>query len=90
MECEIKELKRGAGSELLLINTPHQLWDNCLGYEACVHSHMAHDIYKIDGEVLETNMSGKTANLSQFCELGWYEWAKFCSTTISFPEDLFN
>ncbi len=33
-------------------------------------------------------MSGKTANISQFCKLGWYEWVKFCSTTISFPEDL--
>ncbi len=32
-------------------------------------------------------MSGKTADISQFCELGWYEWVKFCSTTISFPED---
>ncbi len=32
-------------------------------------------------------MLGKTANISQFCELVQYEWAKFCSTTISFPED---
>ncbi len=32
-------------------------------------------------------MSGKTANISQFCELGWYEWVKFCSTTVSCPED---
>ncbi len=32
-------------------------------------------------------MSGKTDNISQFCELGWYKWVKFCSTTVSFPED---
>ncbi len=23
-----------------------------------------------------------------FCELGWYEWVKFLSTTVLFPEDL--
>ncbi len=33
-------------------------------------------------------MSGNTANISQFCELGWYEWVKFHSITVSFPEDL--
>ncbi len=33
-------------------------------------------------------MPGKTANISQFCKLGWYEWVTFCSTTVSFPEDL--
>ncbi len=33
-------------------------------------------------------MSGKTADISQFCELSGYKWVKFCSTTISFPEDL--
>ncbi len=32
-------------------------------------------------------MSGETPNISQFCELGWYEWVKFCSTTVSFPKD---
>ncbi len=32
-------------------------------------------------------MSGKIANISQFFELGWYEWVKFRSTIISFPED---
>ncbi len=57
-------------------------------YEAYVRSHMAHDIFKLDEEVPETIMSCKTAKLSQFCELGWYEWVKFRSTTVSFPEDL--
>ncbi len=48
---------------------------------------MSHDIFKLDREVPETIMSGETANISQFCEFGWYEWVKFCSTTVSFPED---
>ncbi len=47
---------------------------------------MAHNIFKLDREVPETIMSGKTADISQFCELGWYEWVKFCFTTVSFLE----
>ncbi len=65
------------------------LWDDCLEYEAYVRSHKAHDVFKLDGEVPKTIMSGKTANISQFCKLNWYEWVKFCSTTISFPDWLY-
>ncbi len=86
-EWEIKDIKKGASRKLLLTNMPRRLWDNGLQYEAYVRSHTAHDIFKLDGEVPETVMSGKTANISQFCELGWYKWVKFCSTTISFPKD---
>ncbi len=86
-ECRIKDLKKGTGRKLLLTNTPRRLWDDCLEYEASIRSHTAHDIFKLDGEVPETIMSSKTANISQFYELGWNEWVKFHSTTISFPED---
>ncbi len=44
-------------------------------------------MFKLDGEVPETIMSGKTADTSQFCELGLFKWIKFCLTTVSFPED---
>ncbi len=37
--------------------------------------------------VPKTIMSGKTANIRQFCELEWYE-IKVQSTAVSFPEDL--
>ncbi len=33
-------------------------------------------------------MCGKTANISQFCEIGWYKWVKFYAATVSFLEDL--
>ncbi len=48
---------------------------------------MVHDMLQLDGEVPETLMSGESAKISQFCEQKGYEWVKFCSTTISFPED---
>jgi len=85
-EREIKELKKGAGRKMLQTKTPRRLWDDCLEYEAYVRSHTAHDIYKLDGEVPETIMSGETADISQFCELGWYDWLKYRSTTVAFPE----
>ena len=32
-------------------------------------------------------MSGETSDISQFCELEWYEWVKFRDTAMQFPED---
>ena len=32
-------------------------------------------------------MSGETSDISQFCELEWYEWIKFRYIEVHFPED---
>ncbi len=77
-----------ASRKVLLTNTPKRGWDDCLQYSAYLRSHTAYDIFKLDAEVPETIMSSKTANISQFCEISWYKWVKFCSSTLSFPEDL--
>ncbi len=47
---------------------------------------MAHDIFKLDGEGPKTILSVETADISQFFKHGWYEWVKFCSTTIAILE----
>ncbi len=72
-KCEIKELKKGTDRKLLLTNMHRRLWDDCLEYKAYVRSQTACDIFKLYGEVPKTMMSGKTANISQLCELGWYK-----------------
>ena len=66
--------------------TPKVLWDDCLEYEALICSNTAHDIYELGGETPETIMSGETPDISQLCELGWYEWCKFRNVTAPFPE----
>ncbi len=83
----MKKLKNGAGRKLLLTNTPCKLKDDCLEYEACVYLDMAHNIFQLYRDITETIMFGETAGISQFCELEWYAWVEFCSTTISFPWD---
>ena len=48
----------------------------------------AHEIYKLDGEVPETVMSGKMSDISQFCELEWLGWVMFQDETAPFPDDV--
>jgi hypothetical protein len=45
--------------------------------EAYIQLNMAWDIYMLQGETPETVMSRETLDISQFCELGFYEWIMF-------------
>ncbi len=53
-----------------------------------MRSHTVLDIFKLDRDVPKTIMPGKTADISQFCETGLYEWVEFFSATVSFHDDL--
>ena len=88
MEREIKELKKGAGHKLLWSRAPKHLWDDCIELEAYIRSNTAHEIYKLDGEVVETVMSGETSDISKFCKLEWFEWVMFRDETAPFPDDV--
>ena len=86
-ESAIRELKKGAGRKMVRAGAPKRLWDDALEYEAYVRSNTAHDLYILDGQVPETVMSGQTSDISQFCELGFYEWIMFRDEPILFPDD---
>ena len=70
-------MKKGSGRKLIKSGAQKRLWDDCLELESYIMSNTAHGIYKLDGEVPETIMSGKTSNKSQFCEFEWFEWCCF-------------
>ncbi len=39
------------------------------------------------GQVLETTMTGNTADISHIAEFGWYDWVMFRDSQPSFPND---
>ena len=86
-EGGIRELKRGVARKMVKTKSPKKLWDDCLELEAYIRSNTAHDIFELNGEVPETIVSGETSDISQFCELEWYEWVYFRDTSVQFPED---
>ena len=66
---------------------PRRLWCFALEYESYVCSHTAHDIYRLDGRVPKTVVSGEIADISSFCELGFWVWVKFHDHGVAFPGD---
>ena len=76
-EREIKELTKGSGGKHIKSGTPKRICDDCHELESYIRPNTVCGIYKLDGEVPETIMSGKMSNISQFCEFEWFEWAMF-------------
>ena len=86
-EATIHELKKGVGRQMVCSIAPKRLCDDCLEQEAYVRSLTAHYIYKLDGQVPETLVSGETADISPLALFKWYEWVMFRDTSVTYPDD---
>ena len=56
---------------------PKKLWDHCLELEGIIHYHTSLDIFKLEGKVIETVITGDTSNISIIADHSWYYWIKF-------------
>ena len=82
----IRELKKGAGRELVGSGATKQIWDDALEFEAYMRSHADLDVYTLQGEVPETMMFGGTSYVIQLCEHGFYDWVMFRDELILYPD----
>ncbi len=49
--------------------------------------HTAHDIFQFDGCGPKTVVLGETADISSFCEFGFWDSVKFREEGVAFPDD---
>ena len=64
----------------------HKLWDHCLGLEGFIQSHIALDLYQLQGQVPEMILSGQKADKSLFVECRWYEFIRWYDVKAQFPQ----
>ncbi len=55
---------------MIKTGSPRVLWDHCIEPEALIHSLTSNNVYMTNDEVLETIMTGSTADISHMCEFG--------------------
>ena len=63
-ERERDELKKGFGMKMIKLKAPKRLCDDCIEFDSYIELNTTHGIYKLDGEVPKTLMSGKMSNIS--------------------------
>ena len=86
-EGGIRELKKASGRKMVRAGAPKPFWADAIEWEAYIQSNTAWDIYELQGETPETVLSGETADISQFCELSFYEWIMFRDEPVSYPDN---
>ena len=86
-ESGIRELKKASGRKMVRAGAPKPFWADAIEWEAYLQSNTAWDIYKLQGETPETVLSGETSDISQFCELSFYEWVMFRDEPVRYPDD---
>ena len=84
VELTARELKKGANRKMVKTGVKRKLWDKCLELESHICFNTAIDIFMLSREAPKTVMSGATFDISQYCEHGWYDWAKFWNETVSY------
>jgi hypothetical protein len=50
-----------------------------------VRSHTSLYIFGLEGQLPESNIKGKTMDISTIAEYAWYEWVKLRDTAAKFP-----
>jgi hypothetical protein len=71
---------------MIKTGSPRILWDHCIQLEALIRSLTGNSVYMTNGKVTETIMTGSTADISQICEFGWYDWVMFRNNVPTFPD----
>ena len=72
---------------MLKSGSPKALWDHCIELEVLIRSHTALDIYGLEGQFLETVMSGQTGDISSLCEFEWFEWVILFQPKETYPDE---
>ena len=73
--------------KIIRAGAPKRFWDNTLEYEDYIRANIANNLYVLDRQVPETIMSSQISDISQFCELEFYEWIMFRDEPVQFPDD---
>ena len=72
-EGAICKVMHGAGRKQAKKRSSLNSWDYCLELEVYIHLNTALNSYELQGQVLETILSGQTADISLFVQHGWYK-----------------
>jgi hypothetical protein len=82
----IRELKQGVSRLMIKTGFPKKLWNHCIILMEMIRSSTTNSIYMTAGQVPETIMTGETADISQICQFGWFDWVMY-HDPAKFPDN---
>ena len=88
-ELYVGLIKQAVRKDMREAQSPLVLWDYCAERRALIFSVTARDLFQLQGSNPHTATFGETADISNLCQFGWYEWCWFYddSSAAKFPFD---
>ena len=83
----MKHLKQGWSQKVVKSSSPKRLWDNCIETEVFIFLNNALDIYGLEGQLPETVMTVKTADISNLCKYEWFQCMMYYQPKEGYPND---
>ena len=85
-ELYVRLLKESVRKDMHEANSPMVFWDYCIERRACINNLMAKSNFKLHGSNTHTLTMQEEGDISNLCQLAWYEWCYFRDHTAAFPQ----
>ena len=85
-ELYVGLLKESMRKDMREANSPMVFWDYCIERRACINNLVAKSNFKLHGSNAHTLMMQEEGDISNLCQLAWYEWCSFRDHTAAFPQ----
>ena len=70
---------------MLQENPPLVFWDYCAERRAAIINMTTKELFQLQGHTPHFTTFCEEGDISNICQLGWYEWVYFQETTAKFP-----
>jgi hypothetical protein len=86
-ELCIKEVKKAVRHTMLKTRAPKRLWDFCTTYQCELRCLIAHPHPKLQGWTPYEIVTGRTPDISEYLDYGWYDTIWYYEQDVAFPDD---
>ena len=77
--------KEAVRNDMLESNSPLVFWDYCAERRAAITNMAAKDLFQVRSQTPYFATFGEEGDISNICQLRWYEWVYFREATAKFP-----
>ena len=86
-ELAIRELKKAVRITMGKTKAPKRLWDYCTMYHCEIRNLTALPIYQLNNRTPYEIVTGRTPDISEYLDFGWYDTIWYHDHDAPFPED---
>jgi hypothetical protein len=86
-ELCIKEIEKAVRHAMQRTRAPKRLWDYCTVYQCELRNIIAHPHYSLGGRTPYEIVTGRTPDISEYLDYGWYDTLWYYEQDANFPEE---